>query len=278
MSSRFLIRDSSLLDSFAEVFVMRRLLALCLICLLGVSALAADVTVTYLGHSCFTIQEEGGPIVMLDPYGTYVPYPALPKPADIVLMTHAHIDHCPPCYGEDRVDGDPIEVFLLDDNGRCREKIPPSAWVITDDFKTSAIEASHVNARGGGQGYVCMFSFEVGGIRFAHLGDLGTLLSAKQMQALSDVDVLFLPVGEQFTLDAAEAMTVIAQVPSAKIVMPMHYKVAGITPWPDMAPLSEFAALAEVMGTVVDKNTSSVVLSADALPATTEIWILDYER
>jgi len=71
-------------------------------------ALAEDVAVSFLGHSCFTIQEEGGPVILIDPYGSYVPYPGLPVPADIVLMTHAHIVHCPYCFGEnDRVSGGP---------------------------------------------------------------------------------------------------------------------------------------------------------------------------
>jgi len=245
----------------------------------GCGVLAADVTVTYLGHSCFTIQQESGPIVMLDPYGAAIPYPALPVPADIVLITHDHIDHCPSCYGEwDRVEGNPIRVRLLDKDGRCKEKIPPNVWLITEEFKTSAIEGTHENARGGGVGNVCMFSFEIGDIRFAHLGDLGSILNLDQMTALSDVDVLFIPVGRAFTLDAAEAMTVIAQLPSVKIAIPIHYNVPGITPWPDIAPLSDFTNLAELMGTVRNTGQSSIVLTPSALPDATEIWILDYAR
>jgi len=258
---------------------VKRLIFLLLLLLLGASALSEDVEVAYLGHSCFTIQAEGGPIVMIDPYASYVPYPALPKPADIVLMTHQHIDHCPPCYGEfDRVDGDPILVYRWTDDGRCNEKLPPGALVITEDFKTQVIEGSHVTVSGGGQGWVCMFSFEIGGIRFAHLGDLGRILNASQMQALADVDVLFLPVGGAFTIDAAEALTVIAQLPAVKVVLPMHYHVDGITPWASMAPLSDFTRVADVLYTVREIGDSTVSVDADALPSSTEIWILDYAR
>jgi L-ascorbate metabolism protein UlaG (beta-lactamase superfamily) len=96
------------------------------------------------------------------------------------------------------------------------------------------------------------------------------------MTALDDVDVLLIPVGKRFTLDAAEAMTVIAQVSSAKIVLPMHFKVAGITPWDDMAPLTEFTRVAEVMYPVVEADDATVTLDADDLPDTTEVWILNY--
>ena len=239
---------------------------------------SADVTVSYLGHSCFTLRADDGPVILLDPYGSYVEYPGLPVPADIVLMTHAHIDHCPDCYGEtDRVEGDPIKVFLLDDDGRCREKIPPASWMITPAFKTHAIEGNHVTKSGGGQGWVCMFSFELGGLQFAHLGDLGRTLSAAQIDALENVDVLFIPVGGEFTLDAIEAMTVISQLPSVKVVLPMHYYVEGHTPWTSMAPLDPFVALAEEEYTVREFEDFSVELSPETIPRSVEVWVLEYK-
>ena len=250
---------------------------LLLLLLLGVATRAEDVSVTYLGHSCFTIQANGGPVIMVDPYGSYVPYPALPKPADIVLMTHQHIDHCPWCYQEtDRVEGDPILVYRWQADGRCNEKLSPGSLVITDDFKTHVIEGSHVTATGAGQGWVCMFSFEIGGVRFAHLGDLGRILDAAQMQALAEVDVLFIPVGGAFTLDAAEALTVIAQLPSVKVVIPMHYYVGGITPWREMAPVGDFSLVASALHTVREVGGSSAMLSPQTLPRSTEIWILEH--
>jgi len=239
----------------------------------GFASFGEPVTVTYLGHSCFTIQLEDGPIIMIDPYASYVPYPALPQPADIVLMTHAHVDHCPQSYGEtDRYTGDPIEVFSWDDQGRIQE----GNWRITDDLLVRFIEASHVTRTGSGQGYVSLFSFEVGGLRFAHLGDLGRILTSSQITALGDVDVLFIPVGGGPTIDAAEALTVIAQLPTVKIVFPMHYHVKDITPWAAIAPLVDFTLVADVLHTVVNKETSQVAIDPDALPRSVEVWVLEY--
>lgn len=56
------------------------ILILWLTTLIGFTLTAESVNVTYLGHSCFTIQAEDGPIIMIDPYASYVPYPALPHP------------------------------------------------------------------------------------------------------------------------------------------------------------------------------------------------------
>ena len=239
----------------------------------GLASFGEQVTVTYLGHSCFTIQSGDGPIIMIDPYASYVPYPALPQPADVVLMTHAHVDHCPQSYGEnDRYTGDPVEVFPWDAQGRIQE----GNWRITDDLLVRFIEASHVTLAGEGQGFVSLFSFEVGGIRFAHLGDLGRILTSSQITALGDVDVLFIPVGGAYTIDAAEALTVIAQLPSVKIVFPMHYYVEDITPWPDIAPLADFTLVAEAIVEVIDQETHQVVIDSNALPEPVEVWVLEY--
>ena len=242
--------------------------------LLSGYALAAEpIDIIYLGHSCFIIQAADGPIIMLDPYASYVPYPALPQPADIVLMTHSHIDHCPSCYGEDdRILGDPVEVKPWDRMGRVQNR----EILVADELLVEVTGASHVTTTGGGAGYVALFSFEVGGLRFAHLGDLGKVLTDEQIAVLGDVDVLFIPIGGAFTIDASEALTVIDQLPSVSIVFPMHYGVKGITPWPTIAPLSDFTQLARSTHTLVVQETYQVSIDAEDLPETTEIWILDY--
>lgn len=251
------------------------LLAVVVASTVGFIVAAESIEITYLGHSCFTIQSEEGPVIMIDPYASYIPYPSLPQPADIVLMTHAHIDHCPICYGEDdRYTGDAIEVAAWNSQGRIRE----GNWRIADDLLVQFTEASHVTASGGGAGYVSLFSFEIGGIRFAHLGDLGKILTSQQIAALGDVDVLFLPVGGAFTINAAEALTVIAQLPTIRIVFPMHYFVDGITPWSEIAPLSDFTLVADALYTVIEQETDHVMVAAETLPDDTEIWILTWEE
>jgi L-ascorbate metabolism protein UlaG (beta-lactamase superfamily) len=251
---------------------MKMLLLVLAACgLVAAGVLANEVSVEYLGHSCFAVHEETGPAILIDPYADYLPYPALPREADVVLISHGHIDHCPYCFGQrDRVLGDPTVVWPFGADGRVKA----GAWKIADDLSVRFIEASHVTASGGGEGLVTLFSFAQGGIQFAHLGDLGRLLTPEQVAALGAVQVLFVPVGGAYTLDAAEAVAVAKQLPSVRIVFPMHYYVAGYCPWPEMAPVDGFLARAESAGWAVRRlETSAVTLSADALPEAIEVWV-----
>jgi len=252
-----------------------RLVWLAAVTVLSMVVSAAPVTVTFLGHSCFTVREEGGPVVMLDPYGSYVPYPALPRAADVVLITHGHIDHCPFCFKEtDRVTGDPVIVWPFDSTGRVRE----GNWRIVEGLSVRFIEATHVTLSGGGQGNVCLFAFEIGGIRFAHLGDLGRPLTDAQIEALGPVEVLFIPVGGAFTIDAREAITVIESLPTVRVILPMHFRVEGITPWAEIGPLSDFLEVVPRSWTVLQAEDDHVVLTDQDLPAAPTVWVVPHAR
>ena len=245
---------------------MRKVLTLSvLLCLSLLPAFAEDeLTIAYLGHSCFTITATDGTIIMIDPYGTYVPYPALPKPADVLLVTHEHVDH----NAVDRVEGHPTIVRGLDNKGNVVEKEQT-----VEAIPIKSIAASH----GPGRGNTALFVFVVDGVHFAHLGDIATLLSSQQTETLSDVEVLFIPVGGKATVDASQAVTMIESLPSVRVVIPMHYFIPNYCPWP-FDPVDTFLGAAEVKLPVFHKGVSQVSLSAGTLPEGTEVWVLEYER
>ena len=97
----------------------------------------------------------------------------------------------------------------------------------------------HDAKRGAVQGLDTVFIFEVGGLRIAHLGDLGHSLTDQQISAIGSVDVVLVPVGGGETIDAQEAIHVVDQIRPRLMVIPMHYKTDAVT-IKDLAPIDPF--------------------------------------
>ncbi len=175
--------------------------------------------ITYLGRSCFKIV--GKKIsILIDPFDpNKVGIKIGKQDADVVLTSHDHYDHC-------NLSVMKSDYLLLDSPGEYEVK----------ESEIVGVEAYHDDKNGEELGKVTMFAFEVDGVRVAHLGDLGTELTSGQLDCLDGVDVLMVPVGGKFTIDAATAVKVINQV-EPKIVIPMHYEDAEKN---GLAPVSAF--------------------------------------
>ena len=209
--------------------------------------------ITHPGHSLFLIALENGATLALDPYGKNFGYPTRAICADAVLCSHDHDDH----HGLDMVSGD---YRLIETEGTYA--LPGGATV-------TMIPSWHDDAQGSKRGPNLLALIEAEGLRVAHLGDLGCPLTDAQLAALGRVDVLLLPVGGFYTIDAATALAQMQRIRPA-ICIPMHYRTAVNADWP-IAPLSDFVALLPAAPEHVDALT----VSADSLPAPTRVCVLD---
>lgn len=117
-----------------------------------------------------------------------------------------------------------------------------------------------------------MFAFTAEGVRIAHLGDLGMPLNELQKRALADAEVVLIPVGGHFAIDAQQASDVVRELPKARLVFPMHFKTDRTADWP-IAPVDDFE---RTMDNVRHIGSSEVTLAKDGLPESLEVWILDY--
>lgn len=156
---------------------------------------------TWYGHSCFGLNSAAGSVVF-DPYVPGFP-PGLAVPelsADLVLCSHGHDDH------------NAAQVIKL--TGR-----EPACRV-------TKIASWHDDANGAKRGANTIHIVEMEGQRVAHLGDLGHMLTAEQLEAMGRLDVLLVPVGGFYTIDAETARRV-ADASNAHIVVPMHYRGEG---------------------------------------------------
>jgi L-ascorbate metabolism protein UlaG (beta-lactamase superfamily) len=132
------------------------------------------------------------------------------------------------------------------------------------------IAAYHDNAEGRKRGPNTIFRFEVDGIRLCHLGDLGHQLTDEQVAAIGEVDVLLIPVGGRFTIDATGASQVIEKL-KPKVAIPMHYKTDKC-----LIPLARIDPFLEGKPNVKRLDASEVEFKKEELPSPTEIVVLKH--
>lgn len=178
-----------------------------------------------IGHAEFLLELENGMRLVTDPYDESCGYPLLPVEADAVLVSHQHHDHN--AIGQVK--------------GFSRVIDAAGTHTLAPDVRVTAVPCYHDEAQGAKRGKNLMFLIEAEGLRIAHLGDLGHLPTAEQVAALSPVDVLMLPVGGYYTIDAAQAREV-ARLLFAQVILPMHYRTQANQDWP-IAPVEDFLAL-----------------------------------
>lgn len=164
--------------------------------------------IKWLGHSSFLITSQNGTRIITDPYtvGSGISYGQIEESADVVLVSHGHGDHS----NAAAVKGNPQVL---------RE--PGAQTVKGVEFRR--IPCFHDEANGSKRGANVISCFALDGLKVCHLGDLGHPLTTEQVRQIVPVDVLFIPVGGFYTIDAATARQVCDQL-NPKVVIPMHYK------------------------------------------------------
>ena len=172
----------------------------------------------WYGHSCFKVICENGTVVF-DPYAPgSVPGLELPElTADAVICSHGHSDHCAP------------ERIILSGH--------------KPEMKLRQIETFHDSKHGElrGRNLISVISSE--GISLAHLGDLGHELSGAQLEELGSIDVLLIPVGGYYTIDAVTAKKA-ADAVAPRVLVPMHYRF-GAHGYPEIGTLEDFLPLCD---------------------------------
>lgn len=196
---------------------------------------------TWLGHSCFCVEEDGYRL-LLDPYGDVDGYPPLHAEANEVLVSHDHFDH------------NHIEAITL----LPRRKSP---------FTVRKVETFHDDQGGALRGPNTIHIIQGDGLTVAHLGDLGHPLSPEQLSAVGKCDLLMVPVGGCFTIDAAGAAGVVDALGGGTVV-PMHYrhppygfpKTAELDKFLQFYPLSQIRHLSHNSFTVEKAEGTRIVI------------------
>lgn len=177
--------------------------------------------IQYLGHSSFLFSFEEGTRIVTDPFGDVgIPMPCVA--ADAVTVSHSHYDHC-------NVGGVRAPLVL------CEE-----GEYDVGSVHVTATACYHDDVRGKKRGRTLAFRYEAEGMSILHLGDIGERCTPEVVGRLGKADVLLIPVGGNYTIDAAEAKRYLDAL-QPKIAIPMHYRVKGLTV--DIAGVEGFLSL-----------------------------------
>lgn len=183
------------------------------------------MNIIWHGQACFQIiaqpAKNSQVRIIIDPYSEEIGL-KLPKlEADIVLTTHSHHDH----NNIKAIAGNP---FLIEG---------PGEYEIKGIF-TQGIPSWHDQEQGAKRGANTIYAIEAEAIRICHLGDFGQAeLSSEQLEKIGNVDILMLPVGGVYTIDAESAAKVMSQI-EPKITIPMHYSLPKLKV--KLEPLDKF--------------------------------------
>ena len=168
------------------------------------------MTINWYGQSCFKIQGKEVTLVT-DPFDKSIGLNPPRVRADIVTVSHQHPDH-------NNLGVIKENPFIINGPGEYSVK----------GVTVLGISSFHDAQRGKERGLNTIYVIEMGDIRLGHLGDLGHLLSDRQLEMVNGIDILMIPVGGVYTIDAQKAGEVINQI-DPRIVIPMHYQTPGLT-------------------------------------------------
>lgn len=183
--------------------------------------------ISCIGHAEFLIELENGMRIVTDPYDETCGYPVLTLAADAALVSHGHHDH--------NATGSLKGLQQVID---CAGE-----YSLGDGVRVTAVEADHDDAGGAKRGKTLLFCLEAENLRVMHLGDLGHVPTQAQLDALGKADVLMIPVGGFYTIDALTAVKV-AGLFGARVVLPMHYRTEANRDWP-IAGVEAYTGLCE---------------------------------
>jgi L-ascorbate metabolism protein UlaG (beta-lactamase superfamily) len=217
------------------------------------------MTIRFLGHSSFLITTGAGTRILTDPfdpadYGDEFNYAAFTGPVEVVTISHDHRDHS----GYRKIKGSPVIIKGQGTFG-------------AEDAEFLGVATCHDAAQGAQRGANTVFVISADGLRIAHMGDLGHVLTADQAAEIGNVDVALIPVGGYYTIDAEQAGRVAEQV-DANIVIPMHYLTDKCS-----FPIAGVEEFVRGKANVSRPGRSLLKVTKESLPSERQIVVLKHE-
>lgn len=201
------------------------------------------MVITWYGQSCFKIQS-GETVLFTDPFAKEIGLTPPRGQANIVTISHNHFDH----NNDEALTGEPL---VIDGPGEYESK----------GVDIKGILSFHDDKEGKERGTNTIYIIDMEGMKICHLGDLGQAkLTAEQVEKIDGVDILMIPVGGTYTIDEEMAAEIINQI-EPRIVIPMHYKIPGLT-----SKVEGVDAFLKEMGVAKKETVDKLTLKKKDLP------------
>lgn len=217
------------------------------------NAVQGKTEILWLGQAGFRIKSPGGKIIVIDPWITGGPKtPAMYKndlaalgPVDLLLVTHAHVDHIGDApdlakmhktqlYGPADMITPLITLGVMpaelthrfNKSGRITPlpgikvtavKAEHSSLLVWKNPATNKLESHHA---GEAMGYIIQLE---NGFKIWHMGDTGIFGDMKFISEYYKPDLVMVPIGGNFTMAPDDAAHVLREMINPKMVIPMHY-------------------------------------------------------
>ncbi len=140
------------------------------------------------------------------------------------------------------------------------------------DVRITALPAYHDDVQGRKRGLNTIFIVETGGLRLAHLSDIGNIPSKATLKAMGRIDILLVPVGGNFSIDGRGAREIMSRL-RPRITIPIHYKTPVTAAWPIEDESTFLAGLKKVRRL----EALTVSFTPETLPTQPEVWVIRYE-
>ncbi len=161
--------------------------------------------IQWLGHSSFKLTESTDRSVVIDPYSSEygVTFPEVT--ADAVTISHSHNDH--------------NAAYLVKGEPRILDRVGSFE---VNGIHIYSVMSYHDEKKGSIRGKNLVFKFRMDGVEVCHLGDIGEELTPMLAELIGAVNVLLIPVGGNYTIDAEVAADYVEKL-MPDVVIPMHY-------------------------------------------------------
>lgn len=206
----------------------------------------------WLGHGCFRLKGRDATLIT-NPAPPSTGYKIGKLPADIVTISRNL----------------PESGFRQAVTGDAKYLTGPGEYEIAGVLISGVPTDKDVKAAGKDRNVA--YVIDLDDVRICHLGDVSEVPTGDDVEALTNADVLIVPVGGGHALDAEKAAETVSAL-EPKIVIPMMYRTEASTG--DLEPLETFIKEMGIEAKPAEQRLQ--ITKSSSLPDSTTVMVLNY--